>query len=121
MEAYNGGGAVCYPGMALKSANAWPADTAQTHHTQAGLPMCCEQALGGCQCGGLRETARAKDVTLRGGGLVALLDIEGGDLAAGGPRPAGELLTGNIGSLRESWQLLRAKSASRSLRTYTPI
>jgi hypothetical protein len=27
--------------------------------------------------------------------------MEGGDLAAGGLPPAGELLTGNIGSLRE--------------------
>jgi hypothetical protein len=41
---------------------------------------------------------------------VALLDIEGGDLAAGGLPPAGELLTGNIGSLRE-WQLLKALRA----------
>jgi hypothetical protein len=53
-----------------------------------------------------------------GGGLVAQLDIEGGDLAAGGPLPAGELLTGNIGSLRE---LAATKSASCSLRTYTSI
>jgi hypothetical protein len=45
-------------------------------------------------------------------------DMEGGDLAAGGPPPAGELLTGNIGSLRE---LAATKSASRSLRTYTSI
>jgi hypothetical protein len=41
---------------------------------------------------------------------VALLDIEGGDLAAGGYSPAGELLTGNIGSLREC-QLLKALRA----------
>ena len=48
----------------------------QTHHTKTGLPVCCEQALksvgeqnthGGCRCGDLRETARAKEVTLRGG------------------------------------------------------
>jgi hypothetical protein len=31
----------------------------------------------------------------------ALRDIDGGDLAAGGSPPAGELLTGNIGSLCE--------------------
>jgi hypothetical protein len=58
--------------MALKSANG-----RQTHHTQAGaLPVCCEQALksvgernthGVCRCGDLRETVRAKEVTLRGG------------------------------------------------------
>jgi hypothetical protein len=51
-----------------------------------GLPVCCEQALksagernthGGCRCGDLRETARAEEVQ------EALLDIEGGDLAAG--------------------------------------
>jgi hypothetical protein len=57
--------------MALKSANG-----RQTHHTKTGLPACCEQALksvgeqnthGGYRCGGLRETARAKEVTLRGG------------------------------------------------------
>jgi hypothetical protein len=53
-----------------------------------------------------------------GGGLVALLDMEGGDLAAGGLPPAGELLTENIGSLRE---LAATKSASRSLRTYLNI
>jgi hypothetical protein len=50
---------------------------------------------------------------------VDLLDMEGGDLAAGGLPPAGELLTGNIGSLRE---LAATKSTSRSLlRTYTSI
>jgi hypothetical protein len=57
--------------MALKSANA-----RQTHHAQTGLPVCCEQGLksvgeqnthGGYRYGGLRETARAKEVTLRGG------------------------------------------------------
>jgi hypothetical protein len=57
--------------MALKSANG-----RQTHHTKTGLPVCCEQALksageqnthGGCRCGDLRETARAREVTLRGG------------------------------------------------------
>ena len=46
------------------------------HHTKAGLPVCCEQALksvgkqnthGGCRCGGLREPARAREVALRGG------------------------------------------------------
>jgi hypothetical protein len=56
--------------MALKSVYG-----RQNHHTQAGLPVCCEQALksvgeqnthGGYRCGDLRETARAK-VTLRGG------------------------------------------------------
>jgi hypothetical protein len=55
-------------------------------------PVCCEQALksvgernthGGCRCGGLRETARAKEVTLRGGGFVALLDRK----KAAGVRP----------------------------------
>jgi hypothetical protein len=62
--------------MALKSANG-----RQTHHTQTGLPVCCEQALKsvgeqnthvGYRCGGHRETARARDATLRhasGGGL----------------------------------------------------
>jgi hypothetical protein len=57
--------------MALKSAN-----DRQTHHTQAGLPVCCEQALksvgernthGGYRCRGLRGTARAKEVAPRGG------------------------------------------------------
>jgi hypothetical protein len=38
-------------------------------------------------------------------------------LAAGGPPPAGELLTGNIGSLRE---LAATKSASRSLQGSVP-
>jgi hypothetical protein len=56
--------------MALKSSNG-----RQTHHTKAGLPGCCEQALksageqnthGGCRCGDLRETARAREATLRG-------------------------------------------------------
>jgi hypothetical protein len=103
--------------MALKSANG-----RQTHHTKAGLPVCCEQALkgvgerntpGGGGCRGLREPARAKEVALRGGGLVALLDIEGGDFWRRGLAPVGELLTGNIGSLRE---LAATKSASRSLR-----
>jgi hypothetical protein len=51
--------------MALKSSNGL-----QTHHTQAGLLVCCEQALksvgertthGGCRCGDLRETARARE------------------------------------------------------------
>jgi hypothetical protein len=49
---------------------------------------------------------------------MALLDMEGGDFAAGGLPPAGEFLTGNIGSLRE---LAATKRASRSLRTYTSI
>jgi hypothetical protein len=58
--------------MALKSANG-----RQTHHTKYGLPVCCEQALksvgernthgGSCCCGDLRGTARAREVTLRGG------------------------------------------------------
>jgi hypothetical protein len=57
--------------MALKSANG-----RQTHHTKTGHPVCCEHALksageqkthGGCRCGDLRGTARAKEVTLRGG------------------------------------------------------
>jgi hypothetical protein len=57
--------------MALKSANG-----RQTHHTQAELPVCCEQALkgvgernthGGYRPDRLRETARAKEVPLRGG------------------------------------------------------
>jgi hypothetical protein len=57
--------------MALKSA-----DGRQTLRTQAGHPVCCEQALksvgernthgGGCRCGGLRETTRAKEVAHRG-------------------------------------------------------
>jgi hypothetical protein len=68
--------------MALKSAEGRQA-LLHPPPTQAGHPVCCEQALkgvgernthGGCRCGGLRETARAKEVTLRGGGLVALLD-----------------------------------------------
>jgi hypothetical protein len=60
--------------MALKSANG-----RQTHHTKAGLPVCCEQALKsvgeknthrGCRCARLREAARAREATLReGGGL----------------------------------------------------
>ena len=103
--------------MALKSANG-----RQTHHTQTGLPVCCEQALksageqnthGGCRCGDLRETARAKEVTLRGAGVKreeALHGIDGGDLAA---RP-------NIGSLCEQ-QPLKALRAPCSLRTYTSI
>jgi hypothetical protein len=58
--------------MALKSTNG-----RQTPPTKAGLPVCCEQALksvgeqnthGGYRCGGLRETARARGVTFRGGG-----------------------------------------------------
>ena len=40
--------------MALKSANG-----RQTLHTQAGHPVCCEQAL--------KSAARAKEVTPRGG------------------------------------------------------
>jgi hypothetical protein len=57
--------------MALKSSNG-----RQTHHTKAGIPVCREQALksvgernthGGCRCGDLREPARAREVTLRGG------------------------------------------------------
>jgi hypothetical protein len=57
--------------MALKSANG-----RQKHHTQAGLRVCCERALKsagertthvGYRYGGLRETARARKVTLRGG------------------------------------------------------
>jgi hypothetical protein len=52
------------------------ADGRQTLHTQVGHPVCCEQALksvgernthGGGRCGDLRETARAKEVTRRGG------------------------------------------------------
>jgi hypothetical protein len=76
----------------------------QTHHTKAGLPVCCEQALksageqnthgGGSVRGPLRETA------CTGESGEALCGIDGGDLAAGGlSRPAGKLLTGNIGSL----------------------
>jgi hypothetical protein len=62
----------------------------QTHHTKAGLPVCCEQALksvgeqnthGGGRCGDLRETA----CTGESGG--ALYGIDGGDLAAGGLFP----------------------------------
>jgi hypothetical protein len=73
--------------MALKSANG-----RQTHHTKTGLPVCCEQALksvgeqnthGGYRCGDLRETARARERNTSGGGLVALLDMEGGDLRRG--------------------------------------
>jgi hypothetical protein len=62
--------------MALKSANG-----RQTHHTPAGHPVCCEQALksvgernthGGFRCGDLRGTTRAKEVAaLSGGGLVS--------------------------------------------------
>jgi hypothetical protein len=57
--------------MALKSFN-----DRQTHHTKTGLPVCREQALksvgernthGGYRCGDLRETARAREFTLRGG------------------------------------------------------
>jgi hypothetical protein len=100
-----------------------------THKLGFPCAVCCEQALksvgernthGGCRCRDIRETSRAKEVALRGGlTAVALLYIEGGDLAAGGPPPAGELLTGNIGSLHE---LAATKSvASRSLRAYTSI
>jgi hypothetical protein len=42
--------------MALKSANG-----RQTHHTQAGLPVCCEQALKG-----VRRTEYTRGVPLRG-------------------------------------------------------
>jgi hypothetical protein len=103
--------------MALKSANC-----RQIQHTQAGLLVFCERALksvgertphtgGRCRCGGLRETARAREVTLRSVWRAeALHDIDGGDLAAGGSPPAGELLTGNIGSLCE-WQPLKALRA----------
>jgi hypothetical protein len=98
--------------MALKSANG-----RQTHHTKCGLPVCCEQALksvgernthGGYCCGDLRETARAREVTLRGGVQTALHGIDGGggDLAArpcaaqeaGGKITNYKLLTGNTGS-----------------------
>jgi hypothetical protein len=95
--------------MALKSANG-----RQIQHTQAGLLVGCERALksvgertthGGRRCGDLRETARAREVALRGGvqrHCMALSDdTDGGDLAAGGSLPAGELLTGNTGSLCE--------------------
>jgi hypothetical protein len=73
--------------MALKSSNG-----RQTHHTpKTGLPVCREQALkgvgernthGGCRCGGLRGSARAREATLRGG--MEGLCLVGGDLAAGG-------------------------------------
>jgi hypothetical protein len=80
--------------VALKSVNG-----RQIQHTQAGLLVCCEQALksvgertthGGYRyAGGLRETARAREAALRASGWreVALLDIKGGDLAAGGSPP----------------------------------
>jgi hypothetical protein len=47
----------------------------QKHHSQTGLHVCCERALksagkrvhAGGRCGGdLRETARAREATLRG-------------------------------------------------------
>jgi hypothetical protein len=73
--------------MALKSSNG-----RQTHHTpKTGLPVCREQALkgvgernthGGCRCGDLRGSARAREATLRGG--MEGLCLVGGDLAAGG-------------------------------------
>jgi hypothetical protein len=71
----------------------WIANGRQTHHTKTGLPVCCEQALksagtqnthGGCRYGDLRETARAKEVTPRGGvkRLCMLHGMGGGDLVA---------------------------------------
>jgi hypothetical protein len=92
--------------MALKSANG-----RQTHHTQTGLPVCCEQALksageqnthGGCRCGDLRETARAKEVTLRGGVKRLCISAWHRWWRFG---CAGKLLTGNIGSLCEQQPL----------------
>jgi hypothetical protein len=71
--------------MALKSANG-----RQTHHTKTGLPVCCEQALKGV---GEQNTfgkppAREKSANRNTSGgaqwPVALLDMEGGDLATGG-------------------------------------
>jgi hypothetical protein len=69
---------------------------------------------------------RPREVTLRGGverGVALLdIDIEGGDLfgGGGGVSPAGELSTGNIGSLC-ALRVAATKSASRSLRTYTSV
>jgi hypothetical protein len=107
--------------MALKSDNG-----RQTHHTQTGLPVCCEQALksvgeqnthGGYRCGGLRETARAQEVTRRGG-VTRLCRVY---MEAIWLR--GSVLRRQITD-REYRLALRAaatKSASRSLRTYTSI
>jgi hypothetical protein len=60
----------------------------RTHHTKAGLPVCCEQALksvgeqnthGGSRCGDLRETAcTGESGEWRGSAWY----IDGGDLAA---------------------------------------
>jgi hypothetical protein len=62
----------------------WPAETP---HTSAGILVCCERALksagertthGGYRCGDLRETARAREATLRASGFgVAHHDIDG--------------------------------------------
>jgi hypothetical protein len=101
--------------IALKSSN-----DRQTHHTQAGLLVCCEQALkgvgernthggGAYRCGDLRETARAREATLRGG-VKWLCLIWKAAIWRWGLPPAGELSTGNIGSLCE-WQLLKALRA----------
>ena len=101
--------------MALKSSHG-----RQTHHTQAGLLVCCEQALkgvgernthggGAYRCGDLRETARAREATLRGG-VKWLCLIWKAAIWRWGLPPAGELSTGNIGSLCE-WQLLKALRA----------
>jgi hypothetical protein len=79
--------------MALKSAN-----DRQIQHTQAGFLVCCERALksvgertthggGGCRCGGLRETARAREVALSdtsGWRAEALHAIDGGWRRFGG-------------------------------------
>jgi hypothetical protein len=104
--------------MALKSA-----DGRRTLHTQAGHPVCCEQALksvgerhshGGCRCGGLRETARAREVYTSGWREEALLGIEGGDLAAGVIH-CWQIVDWKCRSLCE-WQPLKALRAS--LRAY---
>jgi hypothetical protein len=74
--------------IALKSSNG-----RQTHHTQAGLPVCCEQALkgvgernthGGGPLRGPSGNPRARERSDTSGWREgALLDIEGGGLAAG--------------------------------------
>jgi hypothetical protein len=93
-----------------------------TAHKPGSVPVCCEQALksvgernthGGWRCGDLRETARAREVALRGGMKRPCL-IYKAAIWRRGLSPAGELSTGNIGSLRE-WQTLKALRASRLL------
>jgi hypothetical protein len=114
--------------MALKMSS----NGRQTHHTQAGLPVCREQALKsvgerseytqGVPLWGPSGTRPRERSGTSGWREGALHGVDGGDLAAR-PCAARRQITdrGYRLALRAVQSAASTKSASRSLRTYTSI